>query len=270
MPVTKFDKRPNTSRFDPAGATFEEQYVAAGENDEIAVQTHALNSVPPFVETALGRLFIQNCKIDRQGHKLYYCTANYGLYSVSNLNQQTFGSTWVVSGTTTGGTLKVYACRELIAKYPSSLPDTKLIGIKPDGTLEGTEVVVPCLRIDISIQTPLSILTAAYTRLMGQLTGTVNTNDWVHLRSGHAAVPRRSDFKASSDYSVEVVHHVAFQRNLIDIMFAGFTVSKRGWDIWWPYYVNDAQANQYSLKSDGVYVQRVYDYSDFAGFLGFG
>src|SRR3954451_13402382 len=71
MSVTKFQIKRGSERFGSDG-TYENTWVAEGDDNELAVQTHALNTLPPFVITSLGTVFIQSFDLQHEGHKLFY------------------------------------------------------------------------------------------------------------------------------------------------------------------------------------------------------
>jgi hypothetical protein len=148
------------------------------------------------------------------------------------------------------------------------LPDTKMIGVKPDDTPEGTDIIVPVLQVNIAIKMPRGTITPAYAKLLGRCTGTVNENTWLTFEGGEALY-MGADFSYGDDQPVEVIHHIGFSENLVDVDFAGQTITKDGWDIAWPKYRRSIEVDTYNLESVGVYVQRTLRRTDFASFLGF-
>lgn len=263
MPLTKFAELAGTQRRRANPPGMFKTFVLEGEEDGFIVESLAINSIDPIIQTASGLLYLENVETEHVGHKLWYAHSEYGQ------RQAELGS-FQVKATTTGGTMKIYAALALINKYPSSLPNTLMIGVKPDGPPEGTEIVIPTLQVDVAIRMPGGVITAAFAKNIARLTGTVNAAPWCGAWDAGEALYLGADMSYGSDSPVEVVHHVALQENLVGASFFGQTIDKQGWDIAWPYYSPDPSANKYIQRVDGVYVQRIYRRYNFAAFLGFG
>lgn len=263
---TKFDERPNAARFTQDPAWYDTVWVMEGVDSDLLVQSLAQAFSAQFVNTANGVLWRQDVECRRIGYKLYDVFLSYGPKRKGVMDVR-------LSGSTTGGTLRIKAC-EHIADFPDdpSTPNHEgAINVNGDD-VEGTDIVVPALNLVYTVTYPKGYVSEAWAIQMARYTGRVNENAWRGFQPGEALYMGCDFQNSATDVSCEVVHYVAGAENLIEETIASIpNVTKNGWDIAWIECKPDVHSDSgKAIKGPRyVHVERPYKRSDFASFLGF-
>lgn len=197
---------------------------------------------------------------------------------------------YMFSFETTGGTHHVTQSLDT-RRYPSGAgvplpaPDFhNAINVSMDGTtkrVEGTDVVVPKLRLTIRKSFPHSFLTVAYVKTLARLTGTSNSNtNFLGFGIGEllflgATGSNKITIKPSQPIpivpgDVEVQFHFEANQTISNLLFSSpagtITVpTKYGDEYLWVLYkpVWDAPSKTICQQPMAVYVERLYERTDF-------
>ena len=265
MPIT-IKERPGKRRstFKPPSETRE--YRIAGVADSEYAKAIALAGTPNLLATSQGMLYREDLKVDEAGHNLYYVTVPYG--PKKNETGQ-----WTWDYDTTGGTLHIKASKSTVARYAppgKTAPDHKqLIGVHGD-EVDGTDVVVPALKINARYRHPLATITLPYVKQLARWTGKVNSDTFLTFAAGEVLFlgSRGSD---GTEAEAEATYSFACSENLQNVVIGEITVLKKdGWDYFWLEWEDYADGGKPAKKPKAIHVERVYDRIPMAASLGFG
>ena len=184
-----------------------------------------------------------------------------------------------ISFDTGGGTIHVDVARHTDSwstVYAESVhpPDFKdAINVRDDA-VEGTDIVAPALRFQITRVLPASVVTLDYVRTLSELTGTVNSGTFKGFAQGEVLFlgaqgsqrqPRRDGGAWDITFSFET------SSNEDNLPIGGITVTKEGWQYLWVAFRDqeDTEAKALVRRPIGVYVQDVYKKTNFSA-LGIG
>lgn len=263
MPLLKFDRLPDTEEWLEYPPEFRERYVITGLNDLTSVNSTAMGLLALAIASPAGILYRQPLVIERIGHNVYHVAVTYSQKKFSTLE-------WTIRGRTTGGTQKIRGSLETIETSVGAPDFQQLIGVNADGTVEGTEVIVPILEFSIDIVYPLGHVNQSMMNAWANLTGTTNAGVWLGRQRGEVLF-LGSEFEDGTTTPAAVTHNVAIQPNLTNGTIAGLAgINKRGWEFLW-FQVEDAVDGGVPVKrAVHWYVEKIYQESNFAAILGFG
>lgn len=290
-------ERPGSGSMTLNPPTLEKLHVISGVEDEDRVLATARLLLPPYYDSSIGRLWRQNIVSRRVGFKLYHLDVPYGRFQTQTLE-------YTFSGTTQGGTIN-QRCGEHIADYYASATVTPnhrgLIGVGKEGNVEGVDVIIPTIDLQVDIKYPVGHVTIEWVRQVAGITGRMNLLKFLSFQPGEVLY-KGMTFRDGTHIETEVSHHFGVSFNQTDIKIAGIdgnirrlgndgaviiggtvipdtngetypttTVGKYGWDVGWIEYEGDPNATtagQY--KPRAFHVERVYQAATFSDVLGFG
>lgn len=187
-----------------------------------------------------------------------------------------------------------------------NLPDVTSAHIpKHDGAIgvdgnevKGTDIVAPSLKFNITFKHQAGFVSIPYMKLLHDITGTVNLTKFFGFDPGEILFlgARGSD---GSDHEVQITYSFAGSPNQTDDFRIGDIIvsstygthldgwapatesdveiangwifpGKRGWDLLWVTYLDSVDETAPGKKAQYVFIDRVYNYVDFASVLGFG
>jgi hypothetical protein len=161
--------------------------------------------------------------------------------------------------TTAGGTQHIQVSREHLRSYGTTPTDFKqLIGVQPDGSATGADIVVPVYEFEIEklITTgqALDLRAAAI-----QLTGTTNWNSFYDLQEGEGLfLGARS--QPHGNGTTTMTFSFAGRGHRTGVAIGDITgINVEAWELLWVYYEGNVPK--------WVYVERVYERGDW-GLLG--
>ena len=189
---------------------------------------------------------------------------------------------FTLSWQTGGGTQRITQAILTVAKYAppgKAAPENfGAIGARPDGTVEGVDVLVPDFRWTEKYTVNPGMLTWAYAVTCAYLTRCVNVGGFrgfaageVQFRGSTAEV-RLSGTVQEPDLRADISYEFAAQPNVVDQQIGQITgITAKGFEYVDVRYeqVDDAAANKTTPKPIAVYVHQVYPYANF-GSLGIG
>lgn len=249
----------------PFDASAEREFVADGIDDAEVVRQLAFQMTPGAIPTMHGILYRKEVRLARQGHMLYYVTNSYGPRDRGK---------WTWDFDTSGGTFNIKASRQHMGSYVAAGEVAKdhkgAIGRQLDGSVDGVDIIIPSLKLNVAYTHPLGVVTIAYARFIRSLTGKVNSTPIFGFAPGEVLFlgGRGSD---GTETEASVGYSFAVEENLQNKLIGGITVaSKQGHDYAWVEFKNAVDGNQPVTIPRQIDVCRVYERADLAGALGFG
>ena len=265
MPVT-IKERPGKrqSGHNPPSETRE--YRIAGTANSDFARAIALAGTPTVLATGMGILYREDVKLLEHGFNVYYATVPYG--ARKNATGQ-----WTWDYDTTGGTLHIKASKSTVARYApagkTAADHKQLIGVHGD-EVDGTDIVVPALKINARYRHPMATITLPFVKNLARLTGKVNSDPFLTFAGGEVLFlgSRGSD---GTEAEAEASYSFACSENLQNVIIGEITVAKKdGWDYFWLEWEDYADGGKPAKKPRAIHVERVYDRIPMAASLGFG
>lgn len=241
------------------------EFVCEGIDDHETVRMLGFQTTPSAIATGQGILYRQDVAVTRQGHQLYYVSVPYS-------RQNLFGIDWDFD--TSGASVNVKASRQLVASYVAAgevIKDHKgAINRQLDGTIEGVDIVIPSMRINVRFTHPLGVVTFQFARAMRALTGKVNSTSLFGFAPGEVLFlgARGSD---GNNTDAQVSYSFAIEENIQSKVIGGITLAKKdGHDYAWIEFKHDIDGGQAVTVPRQIDVCRVYERVDLAAAFGFG
>ena len=257
-------------KFNPPQFTL--KYRSTDEPNDDYVRSYTMGAIPASVFTQVGTLYLQDIEVKPDGYARYIVTAPYG-----PLQKQT--GTFALSFDTTGATVKIKASREHIQTYypaSSGLTDTNphkgLIGVKPDGDVEGDDIIAPALKLNCNFKHPQGVITISYIKNLARCTGCTNLNPYLGFDAGELLFIGGNGSEGSA-CETEVNYGLVGSQNATGLTIAGITgIAKGGHHSLWIEWDDKA------VTADGaraciaraIHIERVADPIDFATNFGWG
>lgn len=261
-------EKPNSRHTTDDPPTFEYIYRASGtgSNDNAYVHAFALSTTPPVVALVNGAiLFRQNIDIQPDGYDCWTVTVPYAEKGDTPPTGQ-----WTFGFDTTGGSFHIKASKETVNSYGSSPPDFKqLIGVNDDD-VEGADIVIPALKINITYSHPNGVVTINFAKNLARLTGKANSDNFLTFEPGEVLFLGATGSDGSNS-PAEVGYQFACEENLQNQVVGAISgIEKDGWDLAWIKW-KDAEDGGHPVKQpEFIYVERVYDRVNLGAALGFG
>lgn len=259
-----FDEMPSSRQQTMEPPSYTLMYKAKGEQNDYLVAGYAQAATPATVFTPQGTLYRQDVRVDPDGFALYTVTVPYGPKQRNN------GSyTW--SFDTSGATVKIKCAKEHVESYPTSgNPHKGSIGVKSDGDVEGADIVIPALKINVTFKHPMGIVTLDYAKSLAAATGTINQSAF--LDSKFAAGELLFLGASGSDGSeaeAEVGFQFAASQNATGLTIGDIaSIAKKGHDLAWVEFKDNTDSGSAVVQPKAVHIERVYDEADWAAIFG--
>ncbi len=245
----------------------ERLYWVRGASDDLEALAALEAEVPSFY----GGLPLYQVRVEEAGPDLYDGTVIYQVDSSTD-PPDTGESTFTFE--TGGGSEHITQSSATIASYAppgKTAPDFKgAIGVTAD-SVEGVDIVVPVYQFTETHYLDDSSVTPAYKGTLFALTGRVNDAPFKGFNAGECLFLGVSGSKrGQGDW--ELTFRFASRPNRTGLSIGDITgIDKKGWEYLWVRYAEaeDATAGALVKRPVAVYVERVYDSSDFTG-LGIG
>lgn len=241
----------------------EQLWRVEGTDDEQEVRAFVGETAAPIYYDALTFriLYRHDHTCEQIGPAQWDVVVNYQIADQKNQHEPSFGFD------TSGGTTHItqsYATK----KYGTSPADHKgAIGVR-DKEVEGVDIVIPSLKFTETWQIPFELVTVAYIKTLAGLTGTVNSAAWRNYAAEEVLFMGASGQSQTDGYVPVQFTFEASQNATLSI--AGIdNIKKNGWEYLWSYYEKkpDSDVNKHLLKPKWIYVEQVYQKSDF-GLIG--
>jgi hypothetical protein len=246
-------------------------------SDVIASLFSALAAVRPatVVDPQWGYTLIPgDVSWERIGFQLYDFTITYiDVAKADEIRQLDTGEARF-SFSTMGGTVRVFHSLETANRY--ALPGKtaanhgKLIGVTPDG-VEGADIVIPAMSFTIDYRHPKAVITHAFRRTLGLMTGTTNDATFMTHPAGEVLYMGAQGSQGTHS-DPQLSHSFLHAENLTDQVIGAITgIAKAGHDYLWVVYEEDVDsgAKRKIKKPIEVHVEKLYKPSSFSA-LGIG
>lgn len=257
-----FDEMPDSRASTRQPPSYTLRYLASGEPNDFIVRGYAEGGSPAFVFTLDGILYRQDVKMDPAGYARYVVTIPYG-------PQQRDVGTFSFNFDTTGATVRVKAAKLHVTAFTASGEDGSdvhhgAIGVTNDLKVEGTDVVIPALKVAYTFKHPAGIVDEPFAMRLARATGKFNLNAWRYFDAGEALFVGATG-SGSSDAAAEVTYNVVGSENADgDLTIGGIMdIVKQGHDYAWVEFSDEQVDGQPAVQPIRVNIERVYDPIDF-------
>jgi hypothetical protein len=227
------------------------------------------------------RLRAESYSVEYQGDDSWKVTINYEKIGADDATQtaplkrarsfDTSGGTKHVTESVTGADKAAYAAG---GTAPTSMGGA--IGVDDNG-VNGVDIVVPSFQFQESYDVPLSVLTDAYIRKLGELTGTVNKEAFRGFKAGevlfvgasgsHEWDEQRGNGPGAITFKFVASPSAGDGKTLLPLKVGDINnIAKGGHEYLWVRYatVADTAKSQITRQPIAVYVNRVYQDGDFS------
>lgn len=241
-------------------------YIASGSNDAAFVRTFAFSGAPSVVATTYGILYREDIILDPMGFEQWKVTVPFG-------NRKYEVGEFRFTASTTGGTAHITQSRGTVVFVPpgGTNPDNKgAIGIRGPDEIDGTEIVIPALKVNIFFRHPQAYLTIAKVKQLARATGSVNSDTFLGFSAGEVLF-LGMDCGEGTQIEAEVQYQFAMSENISGLSLGDVTgITKPGWDYLWVKYKDASSNNKPAKQPEYVSVEQVYPRNAFVSLFGFG
>lgn len=263
----QFGEKPD-SRGGTTGAdgTETREYFAHGSTDRTYVEAFAMSYAPASITTPGGILHRQPMTLK--------ATGPYWDITVPYAKQKKEAGSYTISFDTSGGTVNMKASLQAIACYDAngvvaSPVDGTSIDVDEEGVPQGTEAIIPALKLDIAFRHPQGVITEDRIRLLARNTGKVSSDPFLGFEAGETLFAGATGSQSESE--AEVKYSVLCSENVANLVIGGITVAaKQGWDYASVRFKKTTINNRPATIPEFVTVHRLYRRTSLAALLGFG
>lgn len=171
---------------------------------------------------------------------------------------------------TQGGTVRVTHSRST-TKYPSGAPDFNGGVAFSNGELQGTDIVIPALKLTASYRWGADTFTTSEANALAAMTGSVNSATWQTYAAGELLFLGASG-EIIPGKPTDISYEFVASANATGLSIGAITgIAKKGHEFLWVLWEDDedATAKRLTKKQLGVYVDQVYPTAAFSS-LGIG
>jgi hypothetical protein len=238
----------------------------ANENTAIA---YAIASTASIVSTVYGVLYRDDVRVNKTAFNQWSVEVPYGL-------KKNETGEWTWDFDTSGGTVQIYQAKQELRRYPTATAPNQNGAISVDADkVEGTEIIIPAMKINVQFKHPLGVVTLAKAKYLSDITGTVNSDSFLSFAPGQVLFlgARGSDGSAAE---ATIGYSFAMGPNVTGLTIGSIAgVAKRAWEVAWIKYKDtvttaDDAKEQPTREAKYVYIDRVYEEIAMSTALGFG
>jgi hypothetical protein len=260
----------------PDSPTVDRKYVVIGTEIDLEVRALVESTIPAIFR---GMIF-QNYRIDHKGGGVWDVSVRYGREEPLAIEpppggdpvtpETPLGPSYTFD--TSGGTQHITQSLQTMARYakPGKIaPDLKgAIGFNND-SVEGTDITVPVYQFTITHSIPAALVTFGYATTLFYLTGRVNNAPFKGFAAGEVLFLGASGSRRGLD-AWEIAYKFAASPNATNLTVGDITgIEKKGWEYLWVRYADVEDEKVLIKQPESVYIERVYEYGNFA-LLGIG
>lgn len=255
--IEKFDSREATVGIDSPSVDL--QFMVLGT--ELDAEVRAL--VQATIPAIYANLVFQNYHIAHQGGGVWEVSVRYGKLEPKETGQSSY------SFDTGGGNQKITQSLETVASYGDDPPDFQgAVGVSTD-SVEGTDITIPVFNFTETHYIPIALVTGAYKTTLFYLTGRVNHAPFKGFARGEVLFLGASGSQRGTE-DWEIAFKFAASPNATDLKVGDITgIEKKGWEYLWVRYADTEDEETLIKQPVAAYVERVYEYGNFA-LLGIG
>lgn len=261
-----FEETPDSRQFsaDTSTATETRIWRAVGEQDDSIVKAYALSATPSIVSTSVGTLYRKAITVEPNGWANYLVTVTYGKLDPSSV---AVGSS-TFSFDTSGATINIKVAKAHVSTYPSGPDHGGTINVKPDGDVEGAEIIIPALKLTYSFNHPSGVVDEAFARLIASVTGMTNSAEFRGFEAGELLFAGASG-SDGSEAEATVSYTMIASSNETDLTIGEISgIAKAGHDLIWFEYDDTVDSGEAVRPPKRCHVERVYDSFNFATVFG--
>jgi hypothetical protein len=171
---------------------------------------------------------------------------------------------------TSGGSFHITQSLETKSSTPRSpyvAPDFKgAIQVDSDGKVQGTDVIIPALKEQVTVYQPAAVVTSGYKKTVARLTGKFNSSSFKGYAAGELLfMGAQGSRRGNGDW--EVRYDFEAKENVTSLDLGDITIpSAYGHDFVWLYYRDEEESASKFLipRPVAAYVERVYEPGDFS------
>ena len=239
-------------------------YVLAGTNDPAYARTLADGTIPTIVASLYGILYREDLVLDPIGFELWRVTAPFTQrkYAIGEYR---------LRFSTTGGTIHITQAIDERRRYgPGAVNNSGTIGYRSADEIDGTEIVIPALKISCFYRHPQGVITLARIKTLARATGAVNNTSFLTFDPGEVLF-LGCDGGEGSQTETEVEYQFAMSENATGLTIGSIAgVEKLGWEYIWIKYKDKPVNGKPTKEPEAVYVDQVYKELPLSAILGFG
>lgn len=243
------------------------RYKVTGEIDEAVVFVGMMSVVPETWRHGKQTLYRQDIRVRPRGGGVHAVEVPYGTRD-QRIRQYRF------SFDTTGERQRIYVGRETrrysaAGENNADTPDFKnAINVDDDDRVQGADVPVPGLKLTYRIRWEHGYVDEILAQFLARMTGRTNSKKWHGLDPGEALFLGATG-DSGTEAETELAYHVLASENAV-LDFGDIPlVTKKGHEIVWFKYGNDADAKAVVRRPKYVYCVRTQQTMDFRRVLGF-
>lgn len=266
----KIFERPNSGSGGMNPPTLNKEYGLSGIDDDYIAKAYAQSAIDDSVLTPQGLLWLQDIDGTHEGFQLWGFRALYG-----KEKKQT--GSFKFSFNTTGGTIHITSSKATSGKFAqpgkTATNQKQTIGVNKTGEPEGTDQVIPALKLDYTFKHPAGMISEAKARYLASITGMTNSVMWHGFQQGELLFLGAIG-NEGTDVETEVTYSMACSANITGKSIGAIAgIAKKGHEYSWIMYedvvVVDPDGNKPATQPKYVYVERIYEEIDFFAGLGF-
>lgn len=267
MSVTFYEKFKSRSTQRGGQTSVSREWTAIGSDDDGEIEAAIIGTLPGLYDNGVYELPAVNYSFDQEGYRLWNVKIDYG-------TRQTSGDGMAFSFDTGGGSAKITQSKETIGSYALSGTAPNFygaIGVN-DKSIDGCEIFIPSYKWTEKYTVPDSSVDGAYRLNLFYATGTTNAGSFRDFAAGEVLFEGCRGQKESLYGPWELTFSFAASPNATGLTVGGITgIAKKGWEYLWVRYeeYEDATAHALSRRPVAVYIERVYDETNYT-YLGIG
>jgi hypothetical protein len=246
--------------------TYISKWKSVGEHRETVVNAYAIAFTPSIVATIYGILYRQDIKVTKTAYDQYSISVPYG-------TRKNETGEWTWDFDTTGGTVHITNGKSE-RRYPSTAPDQKAAIAVDRDQVNGTDIIIPAMKINVSYKHPQGQITLAQAKFLNSITGMTNSAPFLTFAAGEALfLGARGADGTATDATVSYQFAMSANANNLTIG-AVANIVKKGHEVAWIKYEDNTETISGTIRQvrvpKFVYVDKVYEETDLATALGFG
>jgi hypothetical protein len=275
MPITITERVSSRDTSGGDSPTYELSYTIEGtsnEADALASLKAATNSFISIDNRILHRQSYEVNPLGAKDNEKWYGTASYGKANNTQDPEEEAKFSFSISAVSTHINLALSTPKRYPEAGQFAAPDPQnMIGINPDGTVDGAEIITPVYTFGQSKFFEDADITEAYRTTLMQTVGRINNGTFRSHPEGEVRCDGVDGEKIDTDLW-ELSFKFSVKENRDDIVVAlasgEVTIEKEGWQIQWIYNTTGSMLwnglEIVTQKPQLVYICDVYEKADFA------
>lgn len=208
-------------------------YIIKGAAGESAALVALLENAPDTVGGML--LSASESEVEEVAPGVYNGTAGYVTGGISALQQP---GSFSIQFDISGQSQHIRCGLKNQGNFPvaSAQDFGGLINVNPDGSVDGTDIIIPAVCVTRNYTVPPAQITDAYIVTLARTVGRINKTSYKGFEPGELLLTRASGTQRDGQ-AWDLSLGFAVSENKTNFQIGGITVPlKRGWDFAWVYY----------------------------------